>query len=507
MGSQRDNDISPGKGREDPPGPPEPDRRNLWGLIRAHFGVSLGYRRFTPGHSTPLDFVQQALEHPAVDLAAWACRSGGKTLAASILAALEFAGSRDLQVRVLSGSQQQARSLYDYWTRWCHGPLAELIDHPPGSTGTTVHGGRLEILPASQRAVRGPKVQRLYEDEVDEIAPEVDAAAAGMIDSRPALPGRTVYTSTWHRTDATMARLVDRAAKGGLDLHRWNIWEAVARCPAQRHRDGAGCSQCPLAEPCVEQARLHHQQPDRQVGIASEAVGLFDVADLIKIYGKVGQGCWDAEFLCRRPTPEGLVFPEFDRRRHRGEAPAQLQRIYRSIDWGHGVFVCLWIGEDQENIAWVLDTYRAEEGTLPQHAEAIHAHPIQQVEATFCDPAGRSRSDQTGLSNVQIFNRCGISCRYTLQPRLRSVQTGLEMIRAALQPARGSPRLFYVPTEANRRCFVRAMESYRNRRINGVWTDLPQDPQPHEHVPDALRYYFVNRNANRSVAMVGYAAR
>jgi hypothetical protein len=51
------------------------------------------------------------------------------------------------------------------------------------------------------------------------------------------------------------------------------------------------------------------------------------------------------------------------------------------------------------------------------------------------------------------------------------------------------------------------MESYRNRRINGVWTDLPQDPQPHEHVPDALRYYFVNRNANRSVAMVGYAAR
>ena len=38
------------------------------------------------------------------------------------------------------------------------------------------------------------------------------------------------------------------------------------------------------------------------------------------------------------------------------------------------------------------------------------------------------------------------------------------------------------------------MQSYRNRRVNGIWIDHPQDPQEFEHIPDALRYFFVNRS-------------
>jgi hypothetical protein len=50
------------------------------------------------------------------------------------------------------------------------------------------------------------------------------------------------------------------------------------------------------------------------------------------------------------------------------------------------------------------------------------------------------------------------------------------------------------------------MQSYRNRKINGVWTDEPADPQEFEHVPDALRYFFVNRIGPRDVRIVGYGA-
>jgi len=249
-----------------------------------------------------------------------------------------------------------------------------------------------------------------------------------------------------------------------------------------------------------------HNAPDRpgKTGIAARGTGLLRVEDVAKAYAKIGRITWDCEYLCRRPAAEGLVFPDFDPSRHRrSRTPDDLQ-VYRAIDWGHGVFVCLWIGEDMDRRAVVLDTYRAEAGTISQHADYILAHRLRDVAATFCDPAGRNRSDQTGLSNIEIFRRRGIPCRYTTAGRLRNVSNGIRMIRDALAPTEGAPRLTYLDTEGNR-IFVRAMQSYRNRRVNGVWLDEPQNPQPFEHIPDALRYYFVNRTSTDAIAMVGYS--
>jgi hypothetical protein len=48
------------------------------------------------------------------------------------------------------------------------------------------------------------------------------------------------------------------------------------------------------------------------------------------------------------------------------------------------------------------------------------------------------------------------------------------------------------------------MQSYRNRRVNGIWIDQPQDPQEFEHIPDALRYFYVNRaRGGRRIDVVG----
>lgn len=442
--------------------------------------------------------------HPGDDLAAWACRSGGKTLTASILAALEFLTTEGLEARVLSGSQDQARNLYGYWMRWCDGPLRPRVEGQVRRQLSRVAGGRMEILAASHKRVRGPKVQRLFEDELDEIDPEIDTAAIGMLSSTPHIAARTVYTSTWHRVDGLMARLIETAESSGVRLHRWNVWEALARCPPSRHQQGEGCLHCRLHDPCREMEAAYAPAAGRKTGIAARGTGLLDVEDVAKAYAKMGQATWDCEYLCRRPAAKGLVFASFDPARHRlRHLPADL-RVYRAIDWGHGVFVCLWIGEDMDRRAIVLDTYRAEAGTISQHADYILAHRFQDVAATFCDPAGRNRSDQTGLSNIELFRRRGIVCRYTTAQRLRSVPTGIGMIRDALCPTQGAPRLTYLDTEGNR-IFVRAMQSYRNRRVNGVWLDEPQDPQPFEHIPDALRYYFINRTSTDAVAMVGYS--
>ena len=482
----------------------EKNRPGLWGWIADQFKVKLPYRSFAPGHSTPFDFVADAFFNPSRDMAAWANRSGIKTLGASILAALEFTVNDGMEARVLAGSEDQAKNLYKYWSEWCAGPLAWRIEGDVKKLLTRVgSGGTFKILTASPKSVRGDKVQRLYEDELDEIAPELDETAKGMIDSRPGMPGRTVYTSTWHRVDGAMGRMIDRAAARGIKLHRWNVWESIARC--DRHENGNGCESCPLGASCVATAQDFHADPEHRVGIAAEATGLYSINDAIQACRNVSAATWESEYLCLRPSVAGLVYPEFDPRIHAIEQPPAHLTIYRAIDWGYNIFVCLWIGEDKDGTAYVLDTYRAETGTIAQHAKHILEHPLQRVAATYCDPAGRNKNDQTGKSNVQLFREQGIECRYTLSPKLRDVRNGIQMVRAMVQTATGDIRLRYVPSTANA-AFVRAMQSYHNRKVNDIWLDEPKDPQEHEHIPDALRYYVVNRQTSHGIGVVGLGA-
>lgn len=475
----------------------------LWAFVLTHFGVRLGHKSFTDGHSNPLGFVYDAYFHPDRDIAVWASRSGGKTLGASIVAALEYLKYDRLQGRVLSGSEDQAKFLYGYWERWCNTVLAHRLDGPVKRLQTLVGQGKFEILAASQKKVRGGKVQRLYEDELDEIDPEIDSAAVGMLTSREGLAARTVYTSTWHRADGLMNRLVDACSCNGVALHKWNIWEAIQKCPPERHKNGSGCDHCVLEPTCRAKARDYHNDEAWKVGIAAESDGLYQIDDAIKAYRKVAQSIWDAEFLCKRPTVEGVVYGEFDPTAHRCPDPPGNLVIYRSIDWGCGVFVCLWIGVATDGCAYLLDTYRSENGMLAQHAEYINSHTIQNVRKTYCDPAGRNRSDQTGRSNVEIFREYGIRCDYTLSSRLRNVARGIDMVRSMLAPAGNEPRFYYVPCE-NNEVFVKAMQNYRNRRVNGVYIDQPQDPQEFEHIPDALRYFVINQSRPSEVRLVGY---
>jgi len=476
-------------------------RQVLWQTIRDEFGIELPHRIFTPGHSGPLHFAWDCLAHPGEDVAAWSCRSGGKTLTASIVAAMELGAVDGLEVRVLSGSEAQARCLYAYWRRWCEGFLRRRVRGRVGATITAVGGGKMEILAASQKRVRGPKVHRLYADELDEIDPEIERAAVGMIASTAEIPASTRYMSTWHRIDGPMGRLIEATPGNGVHLHKWNIWEAIARCPPERHEQGRGCEACPLAPACRAKAREFHRDPGRRVGIAADAGGLCAIDDVIKAYRKVGSATWAAEYECKRPSVEGLVYSDFDEAVHRIAVAPPGVTVYRSIDWGFNTFVCLWLGVDPDGIVYLLDTYKAGRTLLKVHADAILAHWLREVKATYCDPAGRSRNDQTGRSNVEEFRAYGIECTYTLSGRAREVANGVRLVRAALKPATGPPRFRYLDTD-NNRAFVRDIQSYRNRRVNDTYIDEPLDPQPAEHTMDALRYFYVNRLCPRTVHRV-----
>ncbi|GAF97044.1 unnamed protein product, partial [marine sediment metagenome] len=151
----------------------------------------------------------------------------------------------------------------------------------------------------------------------------------------------------------------------------------------------------------------------------------------------------------------------------------------------------------------VLDTYKAERATIDQHAEYIKKHRLARAEATFCDPAGRNKNDQTGRSDVDEFERAGIPCRYTTAARWHEVANGIQLVRSLLNP--NKPQIYVIRNEGNR-AFIADIESYANRKVNGIYIDDPIKPQPADHTMDGLRYFCVNRMAGYSAGIVKLGA-
>ena len=471
-------------------------RRDLWIYIQDRFGLRLPSKSLTPGHSTPFDFVADAFFSSGQDLAAWANRSGLKTLSASIIAALEFRFAENpMRGRVLSGSEDQARNLYEHWARWCGRILQDRLVSAPGKLLTRMEDGDFEILAASQKRVRGAKVQQLFRDEIDEIDAEVLGASIGMLASRDGLPARTIDTSTWHRAGGPMGRLVTEAAERGIRLHKWNVWEVLEQCGVERHNEGRGCQTCRLARACVAKAQEYHGDPERRLGIAAECEGLLALDDAIKQFSQWSFEQWQAEAECKRPSLQGLVYPAFDRALHvrNGLGCDPDLPTWRAVDWGWNNFVCLWIQEDKSGLVRVVDEYWSQNATTADNARSVRDRDRERrIDATFCDPAGRSSNDQTGYSDIEVFEGHSIPCTYATSPWAREVRNGINLIRSFLSPAAGRPRLI-----VSDRCIrlVEAFESYRNRKVNGLYVDEPVKPQACDHPMDAIRYYFVNRSA------------
>ena len=474
----------------------------LHGFIGTKFNLWLPDKSFTPGHSTPFDFVANAFFSPARHLAAWANRSGLKTLCSSVIAALDYLFiEQKIHSRVLSGSEDQARNLYRYWENWCYGVLAPRVIGRPQKLLTRLDNGELRIIAASPKKARGDKVQRIYYDELDEMDPEIHAASIGMLDSRGEIQARSIATSTWHHPAGPMGQLVAEAEKRDIKLHKWGVWESIENCPVGRHDQGRNCEVCSLGEVCLAKAR--QRDPRATIGIAHLCRGLFAIDDAITQIQHWSRQQWEAEAECKRPTLEGTVYPQFDRAIHvvgdldfLPDAPT-----YRAIDFGLKCFVCLWIQEDKHGHIYVMDEYWSEQNRLADNCRDILRIEKEQspdgaelgATATFVDPAGRNRSDQTGYSDCDIL-RAELHQKptYKLTPWAREVANGIQLIRGALEPASGKSRV-----SVSSRCetFIKAMESQRLRKVNGIYIDDPVKPQPLDHGPDAFRYYFVNRHS------------
>jgi hypothetical protein len=452
-------------------------RRYLAGILR----LRVPARRVCEGHCSPMDYAAHALAGGGSDCMIWASRGGGKTMLSAAVTLLDCVFRPGCQVRILGGSLEQSRKMYEHLVRFAHHGFAdELAGRVTRGRCEFANGSAVEILTQSATNVRGLHVHKLRCDEVELFDSEVLAAAKFVTQSTEGIGAAMEMASTMHKPYGLMHEEVVRAEAMGRPVFKWCLWEVIEKC------HGRTCGQCALAGDCG--------------GRAKEAEGYFRIDDAITQMQRSSRSAWEAEMLCIRPSAEDAVFGDFDPRVHvkAVDYDAGLP-LYRAVDFGFvNPFVCLWIQVDRDGAVRVMDEYVRSRASIDANAQAVKARTPcreEQVAATFCDPSGAGPNDVTGTSVVRELAAHGINARY----RKSAIMEGVELIRRALRDGRGQSRLVVSP-----RCvrLIEALQCYHY--AEGAMQEAPLKDGVFDHPIDALRYFFVNHQNGWKVKVIRY---
>ncbi|QDV38271.1 hypothetical protein [Tautonia plasticadhaerens] len=470
--------------------------RSLRRWVREYAGLRIPHRAVCRGHQSPWRFFADAfLLRPPVALVLGP-RGGGKSYLSALETHLTSRFDPGHGTRLLGGSLAQSQQ--------AHQALAELARDDPALAKLTeskalyANGSEVRVLAASPTSVRGPHVPSLKLDEVDEIDPECRDAALGMCMNRGETPASVLMTSTWHRVDGPMSRLIERAHAGEFPFYSFCVFEVLERCPDRRSgRDLEKCPECPLVSWC------HEDRDADPLGRpkAKRATGHYGIDALIQKARVVSGRTFEADYLCRGPKADGLWFAEFDPVVNVSEAAEYdpTAPVHLAIDSGvhtGAVYFQVVARATPSGMADEVHVFAEylEEGKTAEHnareiLELSRARCNGRIDVASTDPAGNART-AVGPTVLGEYERTGLR-NLSFWPSGASVTDGLALVESFLRPADGGTRLLVHP-----RCehTVRAFRNYRREKRAGQWTDRPEDPQhPHEDLLDALRGGLRNR--------------
>jgi hypothetical protein len=485
--------------------PATADALHAW--IASTLNLAIPRQPMDADRQAPFEYIRHAFFEGAADLAGacssrpptaapvdcivWANRGGGKTLLGALATTLDLVFKPGIQVRILAGSFEQAQHMHAHLRAFFDAPaLAPLLDGRPTDRRLKLLNRSVAvILSQSQASVRGTRLQKIRCDEVELFTRDLWNAAQLTTRSRRCGPfhvrGSVECLSTLHVSHGIMADLVQEARQGRRTLFRWGLPDVLETCPGERD-----CAACSLWPECRGRAK------QRAPG------GHFRVEDAAAQKRRVPLAVWQSEMLCLRATRGYAVLPEFDPALHvRDDPPPEVRNgcspLVCGMDFGiRAPTAVLWARLDERGRLWVVDERLVAGAILDEHIEAILASPHGVPRWVGADPAGNARNDHTGLSSIQRLRAAGLSVR--ARPSL--IASGLQLIRARLRAADGSPpRLLIHPRCAR---LVESLEKYHYDPEN------PQSEEPvkdgYDHAIDALRYMVIALDAAASVTQANY---
>lgn len=450
------------------------------------------------GHNSPWECFQAIRSRPSVALI-HGSRGSGKSFLSALDTHLTSRENFKHGTRILGGSKAQSEQIYralreiatDYEGR--AGSDAGTIAKLRKDGATYVNGSEVAILAASSTSVRGPHVPSLKLDEVDEMDVDIRESAMGMCmggrggKGRVGMPASVIMTSTCHRVNGPMSKLIERAEAGDFPLYTMCVFEVLERCPDGRSGPNLErCPDCPLLRFC-------HDVPDGALPKAKRSDGHYPIDSLIQKLRTIGIRTFEADYLCKLSSGEAAWFPNFQPETHVSEGAEYLagEDVHLAVDTGvftgavffqviskvvgGGTTVEVRVFADylsegkpaEANARAILDVAKARSGGLMHHRKT--------------DPAGNARNP----IGATVLAEYGRACLHLDAWPLGKVADGLALLDSFITPAEGPPQLLVHPRCAD---LIQALRSYRRAKRGGQWLDRPEDPQhPHEDLVDALR--------------------
>ncbi|MFN7022167.1 MAG: hypothetical protein ACK4WH_12690 [Phycisphaerales bacterium] len=547
--TKRAKPVEPVPPGDHSPAPPTPEALHGW--IAEHLDIHIAQDSLIDGHAAPFDYLVHAFfegryrrgpsgwalaaaDSPrSPDCVVWANRGGGKTFLGALATLLDMVFKPGVQVRILAGSLEQSGHMHEHLRGFFELPaFAPMVRGAVTSRRIVLtNGSRVQVLSASERSVRGTRVNKVRCDEVDLFDRQIWNAAQLTTRSKrlpgpwgDSVSGAVEALSTMQNPYGLMWGLVTDRHGAGTDtvragappraLFRWGVVDALEHCPPERP-----CDRCGLHDDCAGRAKL--RPPDR--------AGHLAVDDALAQKARVDRQTWKSEMLCLRPARSDTVYPEFETDLHvLDEGDARLRArapiaYFAGMDFGwRSETVVLLASLDAAGTLVVEREHAAARLTINDHVAMIRSwvdqgatdalnpvlDPRRGIEWISIDPAGAATNDQTARSNAALLRAAG----FTVRVRRHAVRDGLRLVRARLAPALAidpdqrpadgqapPPRLF---VHARCRRLIECLQRYR-------YTGAEQSAEPDkregfDHACDALRYLVVGLDLHHPVRRRDY---
>lgn len=210
----------------------------LWDAVYDQTGIMIPRKKVCADHVAPFTAFADAYFARYRNIVWLASRGfGGKSVLLATLAfmeGIEFGAA----VSLLGGSGEQSQRVHGYMTGedtnlpntfWGHygAPRHLLLDDPTKRETRLTNGGRISVLQASQRSVRGPHPQKLLLDECDEMDWNIFNSATGQVIGTRGIKAQTVMSSTHQYANGTFTKILQMAARKNWKIHRWCFKESA----------------------------------------------------------------------------------------------------------------------------------------------------------------------------------------------------------------------------------------------------------------------------------------
>lgn len=420
-------------------------------------------------------------------------RGGGKSYLRAFATHVDCLRHDRHSALILGGSEAQSRQIYNAIKAFGTTPFREtdLMPSMMATRATYSTGSEASFIPASAKSVRGPHVQSLCLDEVDEMDPELRDSSFGMCMGMRGISASVGMTSTWHRPGGPMGELIDKAKGGDFPLYAFCVFEVLKRCPDEISGPKLEhCPSCPLVTWC------HSDRDGGHAGglpKAKRSNGHYPVASLIQKARGVSLRTFEADYLCSGPRAEGLWFPAFSAATHVGE-DAEYDPAFGvtlPIDCGTSrttgaVFMQVRSRPDGTHLVTVFAEYLGQDIVSEANARAIkrvaESRCNDRLDRVRLDPASNQRTSIGPVVYAEyerVFGRRGLSAW-----PLMLVRDSLDLLDSFVRPASGGVDLRIHPRCVN---LINAFGNYRRKKVGPVYTDTPEQIHPWEDMIDALR--------------------